>query len=881
MSDSYTYRVGFDADTSGIDDATDAVERLEDRLDELGDTDPSRVTEALETLRALADDAETELQGTVDAVKAIGDALGPAFDQPRVEEMVANLRSMGLTFEDIEAQAKEFADVIERVDQIKLDAVNSGLTNVDGALGRVRASGDQSRSVLANLAGNTAQDLGELGGAVGTLGVGLGQLVEYAVDGNISLSNLAKVAGPMLGVAAAGFAATQAFEAFGTRAERTAEQTAAVADAAIEAAGLLDELENRVSGLEGAAQTSGDAFEQFGASIATALAGEENYGEINKIDEALRAVGLTWEDLGETIAGLERDTESAMPTMRALTEAAGIPPEHIDAVAAMVHNIESLDDAASFLINTWGMEEDAAFALVNQYREQIGALEQLNDVQQDNDWDGYAEKLLSVAAAADPATAALIAAAKAANPEATAGEIWTQITGQIDTAADAARRWADANREIDPTSLTWALIADAANSLREGLEPSETQWQAINAVIEQTGWDLDTVLDKGLEFWEAQRQGADDAKAAIDAMGDSLADIAEGLDAAALRGEAFTAATDGLERMSELTQSIELVSFVDGMNSLGDAVKELRDELGSEDFANLDLVPDSWDEVLNMPEELQPVLQALSGFRDNVQSEMAQAFEAGGAPEVQRWAEDTRRAITDSLTAAGVESDEQIQEILGALNLLPPQVETAIVISNEQQALSILDSIKGVIDGLPPEVQLRIAALSLEDPVAAAQLAIAELEAASPDWEVPVNLKAIVDGLEADIDAIEESEPTVEVGILPVTKQFDDTIGEVTKDRTTKVAVELDTSLAKDGDVFADLKGQTITADLEIGNSGEFERQVDGLVEERTVRVNFVTGTIDLPTAADFQARVGTVRVPMDAYIRHTPRIDGSRLVER
>src|SRR5262245_63481946 len=46
------------------------------------------------------------------------------------------------------------------------------------------------------MAGNAAQDLGELGGAVGTLGVGIGQLAEYAVDGNIALENLAKVAAP-------------------------------------------------------------------------------------------------------------------------------------------------------------------------------------------------------------------------------------------------------------------------------------------------------------------------------------------------------------------------------------------------------------------------------------------------------------------------------------------------------------------------------------------------------------------------------------------------------------------------------------------------------------------------------------------------------------
>jgi len=83
-----------------------------------------------------------------------------------------------------------------------LDEVGDSARRVGGDLDTVRDHGDQSRSVLANLAGNSAQDLGELGGVVGTLGVGVGQLAEYAVDGNISLQNLGKVAGPLAGLTA-------------------------------------------------------------------------------------------------------------------------------------------------------------------------------------------------------------------------------------------------------------------------------------------------------------------------------------------------------------------------------------------------------------------------------------------------------------------------------------------------------------------------------------------------------------------------------------------------------------------------------------------------------------------------------------------------------
>jgi hypothetical protein len=170
-------------------------------------------TKALSTLSSKLDGLESDVKGTASAVKAIGANLGDGFDSSRIEAMVGDLRKMGVTFDEIEAKAKEFADVIQRVDGIKLDAVNSGLTGVGTSLDKVGSSADQSRSVMANLAGNAAQDLGELGGVVGTLGVGIGQLAEYAVDGNIKLSNLAKVAGPMAGLAAATALVTQAIGA--------------------------------------------------------------------------------------------------------------------------------------------------------------------------------------------------------------------------------------------------------------------------------------------------------------------------------------------------------------------------------------------------------------------------------------------------------------------------------------------------------------------------------------------------------------------------------------------------------------------------------------------------------------------------------------------
>ncbi len=72
-----------------------------------------------------------------------------------------------------------------------------------GQIDKVRDSGDQSGSVLANMVGNSVQEVGELGGVAGPAGMALGQLAEYATEGNISLAGLATVAGPMACVSAA------------------------------------------------------------------------------------------------------------------------------------------------------------------------------------------------------------------------------------------------------------------------------------------------------------------------------------------------------------------------------------------------------------------------------------------------------------------------------------------------------------------------------------------------------------------------------------------------------------------------------------------------------------------------------------------------------
>ena len=191
-------------------------------------------------LSQMASEASTELARTATAAEALGTALGPELaGRANLGAVVADLRGMGLTFDEIIGDADKLAAALKQVDAVNLQSLSSGIDTSSTSMGRLRDSSDQSRSVLANLAGNAAQDLGQLGGVAGTAGVAIGQLAEYAADGNIKLSNLAKVAGPMAALTAATLLVTKAMQDAAEVKAFNAEQVKTYTEAIKEGTGFV------------------------------------------------------------------------------------------------------------------------------------------------------------------------------------------------------------------------------------------------------------------------------------------------------------------------------------------------------------------------------------------------------------------------------------------------------------------------------------------------------------------------------------------------------------------------------------------------------------------------------------------------------------------
>ena len=153
----------------------------------------------------VADSMRKDMAAIAETADVVRDSLGPEMTQAieasgrTVEDQVQEWRKLGLTLDDIKRDSDELAAGLKQLDATARQSTGS----VGDGMRKMATDADQSRSVMANLAGNAISEMPLVAGAIGPVNVALGQLAEYAVDGNIKLKNLAAMGAPMLGVGAA------------------------------------------------------------------------------------------------------------------------------------------------------------------------------------------------------------------------------------------------------------------------------------------------------------------------------------------------------------------------------------------------------------------------------------------------------------------------------------------------------------------------------------------------------------------------------------------------------------------------------------------------------------------------------------------------------
>jgi len=293
----------FAAKTAGLRDATAMADELGDELN--ADVTAGKAMAA--ALKAAADTAERALADTVEIADKLGDALGTemrqAIGQSKIDEMAVKFQQAGLQASDLDGNLDSITDSIKRMDAASGSA-KGRLGEVGQAMNRVGGETERSRSVMANFAGNAAQELPGMTGAFGPLNMAIGQFAEYATEGNISLKNMAASAGPMLGVGAAIVYANKQFDlmkkkdAFNTDRVKAFEE---IIRDGTDAVGDLAEHLRKLGKIE--TDTSMNALNPMADATRDVT------------DELMRA-GLTVEDYARLVTGSREDVKAWGDAMR-------------------------------------------------------------------------------------------------------------------------------------------------------------------------------------------------------------------------------------------------------------------------------------------------------------------------------------------------------------------------------------------------------------------------------------------------------------------------------------------------------------------------------------------------------------------------------------
>jgi hypothetical protein len=481
------YRITVDqaSGTAGIRDFSRQASAELRKVDKsLGDTETAsqRVAKAL---GQMADQAETELKAAGRAADALAAALGPEMaaklGRNGIAQAVGDFNKMGLTFEQVEADADSLAASMKRLDDVQTSAAEQGLGNLSGKLNETEGAASGAKSALANMIGNTSQDVSGLAGNLGSLGVAIGQMGEYAADAALdgqgltaSLGSMAAVAAPIAGLALATQVLGQVMARFGDSTKRTAEDVDAWADAMTDGG---DAAENYAKHLRDVGKITLD--------VTRTQSGLENV--ISELTSHWYTTGAGVEVLARLLGATNEETKDLTPTLAQ----AGLTAEQFARfVAAGADGVSKLTEV---------------LAGTNLTAEQTADVLTLLGQRQ-----------------ADYATAAETSAAV------------TKVFGDEQAAAAAeARAAAEAANRVDVNMRKVEASTDKAARRTRDMEAA---WDALTGKLDtdqaliNLASQFDDVRTKAGEAWGAGVAGADDAEqkardyqsALIDAKGDVI-----------------------------------------------------------------------------------------------------------------------------------------------------------------------------------------------------------------------------------------------------------------------------------------------------------------------------------------------------------------------
>jgi len=803
-----------------------AGKQLTDGFKDAGSKSEAAFDKVISGMKEITDESKR----TIAAVGKIGEAFGEGFNPESGAQLVGALRKAGAEFDTIEGKADQLASTLREVDGVKLEGANVGLKNVRTGLDETTDAARGANSALANMVGNTAQDLGELGGVAGSSGVLIGQMAEYMSDAKLSgqafgsvMKDFAKIVGPVAALAAATKLVGSVMDNLGAEAERSA--------------GNVDALKEAMDGAE--------------VSATDLLSTIQIRPEMLTIPES---VTVSWEDFGDSISAVVNGVLPFLGSELDTVDVAAIFDKANISLTAFSRGVTGTVDELGTLEAALLEAKDAGLISNDEWLDGLHAIDlAIGEV---SDAEAEAAKERKMFAVDGAAAQELMAEA---------------IKSSIDPLEQYTNQWAaliDALRSNDERLTPGQLAdesqeaADAINFLSEALDMSPTDvvalaWERLNEGIDANAELTD-------ESAKAMQEAADKARDMALAVGDlteSIADInADDLDNIA---SGFQAALDSMD------DGIGHLAFAENFqHEFDDALKE-ADKFGPDMKELLELqaqgVTITPDIVLGEVEEDDADFLAwVQSLQQMVKGGAVEAFKTGGVDAATAFVQSSaatflaahpEATLADFYRLMGLPEDGNVAAF----------IQIQLDAEAKADALATLDALAGVDPNNPIIANLKLALQTgAIDPVTAeiASLLLAQQYGVDVTPQLAAFTPEQIAAAQGQIDAgggvTVPVEPEVSDSLwgnlfpatqppvsVPVELKAPD-LGAVgtlidavaTKKRTANLKVTADNAGAVDK-ILDTVASQARTADINVkaDNAGAIDKILDTVASPRTASI--------------------------------------------
>lgn len=801
---------------------------------------------------------------------------------------------------DVEAdvsQAEEVTDALDNIDGTEAKATaavegdTTGAVEVTDALDSI-----DGRSVTAS-ANITTPPVGDIQKATGAVH-GLGQAAEFmgkaGLTGSTGMAKIATVAaGAAAPIAAAGAAAKGSLDAYMKLASATTKAAAAF--------GMTTEEYSRWIAVADDANVEAAQLNQSFGFLTR---------EIAKGGPALAKFGIATKDVNGDLRG----------TNEVMLDVIGVLNAIEDPTAQAVAGTQLLGRSYKQLAPLVGATEDQMRAyLAAVEKGQVITAEEAKKAEemrraQDNLQDSLLEVKLAVGELMVELLPLIEILAKAIG---VIGKVVGPIVDLATGVSDLGKKARDAVRPMDELGENVRKIGRDAEEGERGLklfgkgakEASDGGKDAADTFADAAKAMLDSGVSAADAANELEKMGAsaeqvDDAmkKAGVDSkeLAKAQADAAQAAAEAAAKEEELKAALEGqVEALKASAAASE--ERTNAMRAAADASFAVTEAQSDYNDALAELGPalqEAGGDLTKQKVAYDDVVQSASKLADQtLRLAQDQATQAGATmsstQELDAWNSSMLKSASQATPAARA----AILDYIATVNAIPPEQITQI------SAMIEAGDLAGAEKALANLSKNRTMTLQADADTKAAEAGIKGLEQVAAGTSATVPVGANTGPADADVDALlakltqtgatvpvaantapaaasittlAKQTPTTTITADANTKPASKEITATTvKDWATTVGVDADTALAAAVILTFISRKRIAEIVVELTGSAEVRRQLNDLAKVTKAPVDAYLR--EYPTNAEIARKIGTVRVPVDAYTRTEPRITGVR----